>query len=694
MTLRTVLALLTLAVGLPACGAPAPSQPDTGPVTGFVCERAGQTGCDQGAFVTCVGSGAFLRAERDECGDRGQVCVASLGCRVCDPQVPLCQGNQPGVCRADGSAVDLMPACPPERVCNDGACVNACSLADLQQSYVGCEFFAIDLDNAALGGGRDASSQQFAVVVSNPGAASSAVVVEVNDALPGQPPVLREVANSLVLPGDLEVFELPRREVDGSSSNAPCDVTARECRGAEVCVCSADDTIAPCFCRVDAESGGQNDGTHTAITSHAYRITSDQPIVAYQFNPLDNVSVFSNDASLLLPARALTASYTVVSWPQTIADSDCPPEMPCPDIDFDTSSRDEGLRAFLTIVAPEANTQVTITLGPDIVRVLPGSGVPMGLAGDTLVATLGAFDVLNLETAGFMADFTGSYVSASKPVGVFVGSEASDAPMFETYANRQCCADHLEEQLFGDGTLGTQYVIARMPGRAAALNVAFVDPTLDSVAVGNEVEYVRVIAVQDDTEITTTLPPPDDRFVLDARESRLLDATRDFELFSTTGRPVSVLQALPSQQAVGIPSSPVRYPGGDPSIIMVPPIEQYRSEYVFLTPDRYAFDFVVIVAPSAAEVRLDGEELRARGCSVSSADGLMRGPSDPPSTRLIYRCQLSFPEVERDVVRAGMQDDGVHRLEANAPVGLVVYGFDAFVSYAYAGGLNLQPIFE
>ena len=45
-------------------------------------------------------------------------------------------------------------------------------------------------------------------------------------------------------------------------------------------------------------------------------------------------------------------------------------------------------------------------------------------------------------------------------------------------------------------------------------------------------------------------------------------------------------------------------------------------------------------------------------------------------------------------MRAGMQDDGVHRLEANAPVGLVVYGFDAFVSYAYAGGLNLQPIFE
>jgi hypothetical protein len=157
---------------------------------------------------------------------------------------------------------------------------------------------------------------------------------------------------------------------------------------------------------------------------------------------------------------------------------------------------------------------------------------------------------------------------------------------------------------------------------------------------------------------------------------------------------VSVLQALPSQQAVGIPSYPVRYPGGDPSLIMVPPIEQYRRDYVFLTPDRYAFDYVVVVAPFGAEVRLDGVELLARGCLASPADGLMRGVADAPPARLVYRCQLSFPEVERDVVRPGAQADGVHRISANAPVGIVVYGFDAFVSYAYPGGLNLQPLFE
>ena len=52
-----------------------------------------------------------------------------------------------------------------------------------------------------------------------------------------------------------------------------------------------------------------------------------------------------------------------------------------------------------------------------------------------------------------------------------------------------------------------------------------------------------------------------------------------------TDKAVAVLQTLPSQQAVGIIND---YPGGDPAIIAVPPVEQYRTNYVFLTPEEYA----------------------------------------------------------------------------------------------------------
>ena len=77
-------------------------------------------------------------------------------------------------------------------------------------------------------------------------------------------------------------------------------------------------------------------------------------------------------------------------------------------------------------------------------RPVPGDGLGAGRrAADRDAA---AFDVLNLETGDFNADFTGSLIKADGPVVVFSGSEASDAPIFTTLADRRCCADHLENQ--------------------------------------------------------------------------------------------------------------------------------------------------------------------------------------------------------------------------------------------------------
>jgi hypothetical protein len=451
-----------------------------------------------------------------------------------------------------------------------------------------------------------------------------------------------------VPPGALEVFELERREVDGSSKE------------------------------------GLNDGTHTAVTSNAYRISSSHPIIAYQFNPLENFNVFSNDASLLLPTSAVGREYTVVGWPQTIGDSDNP------DQDFDSTTSDEDLRAFLTIIGTEENTSVTVTMGDDVERVVGAGPVPELRRGGEVTLDIGPFDVINLETAGFNADFTGTRIVASEPVTVFIGSEASDVPVFGTYATRRCCADHLEEQLFPDQSLGSLFSIARMPSRTEALLAsAFEDDPFD-VARIDEPEWVRVVAVREGrTRISTTLPFPDDSFELVQGADAILRADQDFLL--EADQAVAVLQALPSQGVTGIPR---QFPGGDPAIIAVPPIQQYRQDYIFLTPDKYAFDFVTITADREAEILLDGEPLPDH-CSTSPADGLERIPGDPPPDRVVHRCQLSFPMVtggSNPVVLPGEQNDGVHRIVADREVGIVVYGFDRFVSYAYAGGLNLAVL--
>ena len=41
----------------------------------------------------------------------------------------------------------------------------------------------------------------------------------------------------------------------------------------------------------------------TSLSRNTFKLTASTPIVAYQFNPLDNVGVFSNDGSLLIRAR-------------------------------------------------------------------------------------------------------------------------------------------------------------------------------------------------------------------------------------------------------------------------------------------------------------------------------------------------------------------------------------------------------
>jgi len=659
---------------------------------------AGEFFCVDEESQACIGNvhwycerpegSEFVRSANEDCAERGLVCAPDLWCVTCRPDALGCDGNTVIQCESDGSAWVDQEECNLDDgfACRDGRCVNLCEEALTQRSYVGCEFYSVDLDNASIAAGRDASAQQYAVVVSNPGTVETEVYVEINEGAFGEAQSITEILRVAVPPGDLEILELPRREVDGSSSNSQCFPDDRACPGSEVCVCSRMDTDPPCFCRVSATSDGMNDGTHTAITSHAFRISSQLPIIAYQFNPLDNVGVFSNDASLLLPTSAIGRRYTVIGWPQTIANDDLNAEN-----DFDPSRDDEDLRATLTIVGTQRETNVNVTLGDRVVKLVGAGPIEeMGPRG-SFNLVINAYDVINLETEGLNGDFTGTVIDADREVSVFSGSEASDVPRFDTYATRQCCADHLEEQLWPDQSHGSRFMIARQPRRSVSLNAAFLDPLTDSVAEPNEPEWVRVLATTPGTTVlNTTLPFPDDMITIDEGESIIYRADQDFIL--EADKPVAVLQALPSQEAVGIPPE---YPGGDPAIVFVPPVEQYRQDYVFLTPDLYSFDYVTITGPADAQIILDGEPLDPLKCETSAADGLMRRPGDPPPTEVIHRCQFSFPDViglPNVRVEDGDQNDGVHSIIADQPVGIVVYGFDAFVSYAYAGGLNLDII--
>ena len=608
-------------------------------LTAAACTE-GVVECRGGSLTRCQNGAPLVL---DDCASRSMVCTPQLlTCTPCLPDALACDGSDVLRCDAAGQKQAKVESCDVDKgfTCRNGACTQLCDQAAQIKSNVGCEYWPVDLDNAVVPTGN-AAAQQYAVIVSNPQPDVAAkVTIEEDTALPGQPNEPRVVATATVGVRHLEVFKLGPREVDGSPPDTP------------------------------------NGGTGTALSRQAFRLRSSFPIVAYQFNPLENVNVFSNDATILLPAAALNATgraYVVGGWPQTIARSDDP----ATNFGFD-------LRAFLTLVGTTPDTHVHVKTKA---RIIPGGPLTNGVpAGSEFDATLQPFEVLNLETGDFNADFTGSTIDSDKPTVVYVGSEASDAPKFDTIAERACCADHLESQLTPLRAVGRSYVIGRMPNRSRAVAAAG-----GAVQPFPEPELYRVVAIADGTTtVTTTLPAPYDKLTLDGTGADVtISALQDFLL--EADKPVLVADVQVSQEAAGVPNG---LPGGDPSLLFVPPTEQWRNDYILLTPDKYMFDFLVITAPFGAAVYLDGLPIDGKICETGPADGLdlkKRGAPDPTYT--VYRCQLSFPVIDSSKappkVEPGRQNDGVHRVQSDFALGVLVYGFDNFVSYAYAGGTDL-----
>ncbi|HEV8548735.1 MAG TPA: IgGFc-binding protein [Polyangiaceae bacterium] len=615
--------------------------------------------CTVGAYrcapeleVCTKDAGAAAWSKLENCSAEGLVCsVALAACSVCQPNQKDCHGDAAVICSSDGSGFETLEECDESAgyACRLGNCSNLCGDAAKVRSNVGCEYWAVDLDNADVDDTLNAAAQQFAVVVSNAQPdVTTKVTIEQDDSQPGKKNAPYVVAEADIPPLSLRVFPLGPREVDGSPP------------------------------------GTFNSGTHSALTRQAFRVRSSFPVVAFQFNPLANVGVFSNDASLLKPREALQPEgggiqneYVVVGWPQTIAHSDDPR------VNFGSNKRVD-LRAFLTLVGTADDTTVRVTT---TAHFLGAPGIAETETGGELTLKLGAFDVLNLETDDFNADFTGTLVASDRAVVAFSGSEASDAPYFNSLGKRFCCADHLEEQLDHLRTAGTHFIAAATPNRTDALIAS-------GAAVGHadQADYFRVVATNPaGAHVETSLPAVP---ALDLSfQGDFLDIPSAGSFALTSDLPITLMSVSPSQEAAGVPRD---LPGGDPSSLIIPPIEQFRSTYVFLTPNEYAFDFVRISAPEKAVIVFDGRPLADFGCAETPA-GAVTEELLGTVNYVVYSCQLGFPVIDplrpaTQNLSDGVQNDGVHVIESDLPVGVLVDGFDRYVSYAYAGGTELSFI--
>ncbi len=280
-----------------------------------------------------------------------------------------------------------------------------------------------------------------------------------------------------------------------------------------------------------------------------------------------------------------------------------------------------GMVSQFAVVATADNTEVTYT---------PQAATSSGIAAGTLTtAILNSGDVLPVSSSA--GDLTGTPVTASKPVGVVGGHSCANIP---TLATAFC--DIVMDQLPPTSTWGTSFYTVPLKTR-------------------DNGDTFRILASEDNTTvrlnggvIATLQSGQSHQRIIEPASQIVAD------------KPVLVAQFSNGRDYDAVANS-------DPFMTLVPPVDQYLSEYTFATysaPDTY---YANLVVPTSAvgQVSLDGTAIAA------SAFGQIM-------TSAYSSAQVTL-------------QPGAYRLESPEPVGITVYGYGATRGYGTVGGAGFAP---
>jgi hypothetical protein len=584
--------------------------------------NAGETRCDSsGTMVEVCDNGTW--AIQTTCSGSTPYCYGG-SCVACQPNQNYCQGNDVYQCDATGGSGQLVQSCDEANgeTCVAGSCVSLCEQAEDQNSYIGCEYWAVTTANPQLDG---AFNNDFAVVVHNDNDVAATISITKN---------ANPVTQETVQPGELKVIQL-----------------------------AYDSQL-----KLDPENMES-----TIVAGGAYHVVSTVPVTVYQFNPLnfelntqcdndpwgESPPCFShtNDASLLLPAHVLSMNYMVLSRP--------------------TFGVDAGygmgfVPGFFTVVATEDNTVVTVTFsantqgGSQVDTFAPGdtqqfqlnrgqvlqvlSGVPASCTGqsssDDCNGQGGSCTYCNMQAP---YDLSGTSITTSAPVAVFSGHVCDFVPY-----NYWAC-DHLEEQMIPSESWGKKFIATRT------------EPQSPSTP---EPNVYKILSRDANNTITFYPQSVHQEVTLNAGEYVEFTATEDFAVEST--QPMMVGQFTVGQNYY---TNELDY-HGDPAFSLVVPHEQYRDSYTFLVPDTITYNYVNIVA-EVGEAGGDDPGIMLDGSPVDFSTAPVIGNS----TYGVVRVDLSNSPTN------------YHTVTGNYPFGIMVYGFAAYTSYFYPGGLDLEYIY-
>lgn len=342
--------------------------------------------------------------------------------------------------------------------------------------------------------------------------------------------------------------------------------------------------------------------------SRAVYVTATDEISVYGVNNQEN----SADAFLAKPVDVLGTNYYTVSYSPSISATQ------------------------LAIGAAYDQTSVSIKL-PDVDSLSVRYEGTTYTGGATITISMDKLDTIQLQSA---EDLTGAHITSDKPVSVFSGNQ-------KTRVGSGGTKDHMCVHLPPVETWGMEFVTAPTPSKTIG-------------------DYFRVIASEDDTDVTIT-EKGDYNIPLAGGYHQVSLASNKHYLI-TTNKPVMVAQIVKTQTGSD---------KGDPSMLIIPPTVLFSSDYTFTTP-KYAegspySNFLTVILPYSERRRVYLDDV------LISRSGWIR-------------IRDASPDLAAKLISVG---DGTHRVRHESPIvpmGVYLYGYESFESYAFTPGMLLAPI--
>ncbi len=320
----------------------------------------------------------------------------------------------------------------------------------------------------------------------------------------------------------------------------------------------------------------------------------------------------STDSYLAYPVKVLGTTYRAVGY-------------------YPLQNGPESFTSEFAIVATQDHTVVTISLKADT-----RGGHRAGETFSVILNTGDTYLVQGTSALNRPSDLTGTLVTATAPIGFFIGHTCAEVPPGVTFC------DQLLEMEPPIPSWGRQFYVGRFQSKQ---------------------QYViRVIASKDNTDV----------FVNNAHVARLAAGQfyEDNHMIDnsliTASQPVLVAEYAQSSSADSIKV-------GDPFMLLITPTEQFVKYYRFATPisgDWYHYINLVVPLDAEASLRVDGR---------------------PVPMRYFHTIGISKFGIAQYEIQYG-----AHSASCDKPFGLYSYGFgvrgDNYDSYGNDGGQLVKTV--